>query len=124
MTLEEKVSILKSISEIVPENAAAEDEDEKDMFSSFLPLRSYSKLADTKVFLITGGRGAGKSKLFHVLTSNGGLEHVLSESDRKRYTKLNKAVFLAGSQSYTGCKWRNFTASFSEMFYVCGNGIM
>lgn len=109
MTLEEKVSILKSISEIVPENAAAEDEDEKDMFSSFLPLRSYSKLADTKVFLITGGRGVGKSKLFHVLTSKGGLEHVLSESDRKRYTKLNKAVFLAGYQS-KGRESKNFPA--------------
>lgn len=99
MTLEKKISVLKSISEIAPENVSAEDEQEEKMFSSFLPLRSYNKLADTKVFLITGGRGAGKSKLFHVLTSNGGLDHVISEPDRKRYTKLHKAVVLIGYQS-------------------------
>ena len=41
MTLNEKLSILKSISEIAPENAAAEDE--RNLIPYFLPLRSYSK---------------------------------------------------------------------------------
>ena len=65
----------------------------------FLPLRSYSKLADSKIFLITGGRGVGKSELFRVLISEGGLEHIMSESDRKRYSKLGKNRFLAGYQA-------------------------
>lgn len=97
MTLEEKISILKSISEIAPENAAAEDE--SGLIPYFLPLRSYSKLADSKIFLITGGRGVGKSELFRVLISEGGLEHIMSESDRKRYSKLGKNRFLAGYQA-------------------------
>ena len=97
MTLNEKLSILKSISEIAPENAAAEDE--RNLIPYFLPLRSYSKLADGKAFLITGGRGVGKSELFRVLTSEGGLEHVISESDRNRYSKLGETRFLAGYQA-------------------------
>lgn len=97
MTLEEKLCILESVSKIAPENASAEDED--NLFAFFLPLRSYSKLADPKVFLITGGRGAGKSELFRVLTAEGGVEHVLSETDRKRFTKIYSSVFLIGYQA-------------------------
>lgn len=97
MKLEDKLSILGSLSEIAPENASAEAEEK--LFPYFLPLRSYSKLADSKVFLITGGRGTGKSELFRVLTSDGGLDHVLSESDRKRYTRLKKSKFLVGYQT-------------------------
>ncbi len=98
MTVEEKIHLLNIFSRIAPENAAAEDEDEN-LISYFLPLRSYSKLADEKVFLITGGRGAGKSELFRVLTSGGGLKHVLSESDKKRYTRLEQSEFIVGYQS-------------------------
>lgn len=105
MTMDEKISILDSMSKIAPENAAAEDED--NLFAFFLPLRSYIKLADPKVFLITGGRGAGKSELFRVLTSKGGLEHVLSENDRRRFTKLNNTSFLVGYQA-SGTKSKNF----------------
>lgn len=105
MKLEDKVSILESLSKIAPENAAAEDED--NLFPYFLPLRSYSKLADSKVFLITGGRGTGKSELFQVLISEDGLEYVLSESDRKRFTRLKKAKFVVGYQSQ-GKESKNF----------------
>lgn len=97
MTLEEKISVLESLSEIAPLNASAEDED--NLISYFLPLRSYSKLADEKVFLVTGGRGTGKSELFKVLTSEGGLNYLLSEADRKRHTKLKQSMFLVGYQA-------------------------
>lgn len=105
MIVEDKLSMLESISNIAPENASAEDED--NLFANFLPLRSYSKLADPKVFLITGGRGVGKSELFHVLTSNDGLEHILSESDRKRFTWLDKPMFFSGYQA-SGTESKNF----------------
>lgn len=105
MTLEYKLSILESLSDIAPDNASAEDE--VNLVPYFLPLRSYSKLADSKVFLITGGRGTGKSELFHMLTSEGGLEHILSESDRRRYTKLKKSSFLVGYKS-RGRESKNF----------------
>ena len=51
MTLEEKISVLESLSKIAPVNASAEDED--NLIPYFLPLRSFSKLADEKVFLVT-----------------------------------------------------------------------
>lgn len=79
----DKAKILKQIVECVSENAAGEDEE--NLLQNFLPLRSYSKLADSKTFLITGGRGAGKSELFRILTSCDGLTHILSETDKNRY---------------------------------------
>lgn len=108
MTLDEKLSILESMSKIAPENASAEDEE--NLFAFFLPLRSYIKLADSKVFLITGGRGAGKSELFRVLTSKGGLEHILSENDKKRFTKRNESVFLVGYLA-SGKESKNFPSN-------------
>ena len=90
----DKAEILKQIVECVSENAAGEDEE--NLLQNFLPLRSYSKLADSKTFLITGGRGAGKSELFRILTSCDGLTHILSETDKKRYTDLKKSEFIVG----------------------------
>ncbi len=96
MEIEAKNVILRGISECAPENGAGEDEPQETILQNFLPLRSYGKLADPKVFLITGGRGSGKSELFRVLTSCSGLEHVISDKDRKRYTGLKKGEFLVG----------------------------
>lgn len=94
MTIEQKVSILEVMSNCVPPNASGEDE--QNLVQNFLPLRSYSKLADDKVFLITGGRGAGKTELFRILTSHDGLSHVISENDKRRYTNLRKTCFIVG----------------------------
>ncbi len=96
MDIEEKYKILKGIAECVPENGSGEDEEEGVLLQNFLPLRSYSKLADQKVFLITGGRGAGKTELFRILTSCDGLDHVISENDRRRYKWTEKSEFLVG----------------------------
>ena len=94
MQIEEKCRILEGICGCVPENGAGEDEE--NLLPNFLPLRSYSKLADPKIFLITGGRGSGKTELFRILTSCGGLDYVISEKDRKRYTRLQESEFLTG----------------------------
>lgn len=94
MEIEEKCRILEGICGCVPENGAGEDEE--NLLPNFLPLRSYSKLADPKIFLITGGRGSGKTELFRILTSCGGLDYVISEKDRKRYTRLQESEFLTG----------------------------
>lgn len=94
---EEKYELLQCIADCVPENGAAEDEE--NLLQNFLPLRSYSKLANPKVFLITGGRGTGKTELFHILTSCDGLRHVLSEGDKKRITDLQESRFIVGYSS-------------------------
>lgn len=94
MDIESKCRILEGISNCVPENASGEDEEK--LLSNFLSLRSYSKLADQKNFLITGGRGSGQTELFRILTSCGGLNYILSEKDRSRYTRLKESEFLVG----------------------------
>lgn len=94
MEIEKKYRMLEGISRCVPANGAGEDED--NLLQNFLPLRNYSKLADKKIFLITGGRGSGKTELYRILTSCGGLDHVISPKDRRRYTNLGKSKFLTG----------------------------
>lgn len=94
MENEAKYKILEGISNCVPENGSGEDED--NLLQNFLPLRSYGKLADPKNFLITGGRGSGKTELFRILTSCGGLHYVISEKDRSRYTGFREQEFLTG----------------------------
>lgn len=92
MKVDQKYRILEGIAGCVPENGAGEDED--NLLQNFLPLRSYSKLADSRTFLITGGRGTGKTELFRILTSYDGLSHILNEQDRRRYTGLQQSEFL------------------------------
>lgn len=94
MDYKEKRDILQQIAECVPESAVGEEE--KNLLQNFLPLRSYSKLASDKTFLITGGRGAGKTELFRILTSCDGLSHVLSDNDKRRYTNLKNSEFIVG----------------------------
>lgn len=108
MEIEKKNKILEGISRCVPENGSGEDEE--NILQNFLPLRNYGKLADPKNFLIIGGRGSGKTELFRILTSCGGLNNVLSEKDRKRYTKLKESEFLTGYIA-TGSESKAFPTS-------------
>ena len=102
MEIDKKYRMLEGISQCVPANGAGEDEN--NLLQNFLPLRGYSKLADKRIFLITGGRGAGKTELFRILTSCGGLDHVMSQKDRRRYTNLGKSdsKFYCCSNSFMG----------------------
>lgn len=108
METEKVYRMLEGIAQCVPANGAGEDED--DLLQNFLPLRGYSRLADKRIFLITGGRGSGKTELFRILTSCGGLDHVIGEKDRRRYTNLGKSVFFVGYAA-RGPKAKEFPAS-------------
>ncbi len=104
MKIESKCRILEGIWKCVPENGSAEDEE--NLLQNFLPLRSYNRLADEKTFLITGGRGSGKTELFKILTDCGRLNDIISERDRKRYTGWKEIEFLVGYRAKgPGAKW-------------------
>lgn len=114
MDLEYKCRLLEGLTQIVSESGSGEDEE--NLLPNFLPLRSYSRLADQKNFLVTGGRGSGKTELFHILTSCGGLNYILSEKDKGRHTKLRESEFLIGYIA-TGTGAKSFpTASVCDDF--------
>lgn len=94
MQIGKKYKVLEGIADCVPGNGSGEDEE--NLLHNFLPLRSYGRLADSKNFLITGGRGSGKTELFRILTSCGGLKHMVSGKDKNRYTKRKEYEFLTG----------------------------
>ena len=86
MDLQEKIEILQQIGNCVSENGAAENEE--NVLQKFLPLRDYNKLAEDRVFLITGGRGTGKTELFRIVTSCNGLNFIINECDKKRFQNI------------------------------------
>ena len=94
MDLQEKIEILQQIGNCVSENGAAENEE--NVLQNFLPLRDYNKLAEDRVFLITGGRGTGKTELFRILTSCNGLNFIINECDKKRFQNIQNAEFIIG----------------------------
>lgn len=94
MDFQEKKEILQQIGNCVSENGAAENEE--NLLQNFLPLRDYNKLAEDRTFLITGGRGAGKTELFRILTSCNGLNFIINENDKKRYQNIQNAEFIIG----------------------------
>ena len=94
MDIQEKKEILQQIESCVSENGAAENEE--NLLQNFLPLRDYNKLAEDRTFLITGGRGAGKTELFRILTACEGLNYIVNENDKKRYENIKKAKFIIG----------------------------
>lgn len=94
MDFQEKIEILQQIGNCVSENGAAENEE--NLLQNFLPLRDYNKLAEDRVFLITGGRGTGKTELFRILTSCNGLKFIINENDKKRFQNIQNAEFIIG----------------------------
>lgn len=94
MDFQEKIEILQQIGNCVSENGAAENEE--NLLQNFLPLRDYNKLAEDRTFLITGGRGAGKTELFRILTSCHGLNFIVNENDKKRYQNIQNTEFIIG----------------------------
>ena len=69
-TIKNRREILESIKNIMPAQTAAaetEFENEEDFVKKFYPLKEYRYIFDNSKFLITGGKGSGKTALFNVL---------------------------------------------------------
>ena len=60
--------------------------------------------------MITGGRGAGKTELFRILTSCDGLNFVISDLDKRRYAGLKASQFVVGYIA-TGPEAKTFPVS-------------
>ena len=64
-----KSTILRTISKI-----EATAEYEQDRLEDFLMMKEYSMMQDPKRFLILGGRGSGKTRLFKTFNVEAGLQ--------------------------------------------------
>lgn len=87
----DKIKVLQGMAEI---KAIAENEeiDSKD----FLPLRSYEMLGDPNRFVIIGGRGTGKTRLFCTLQKPDGFRQIIGEQKNMFYPEPDRSSFLTG----------------------------
>lgn len=87
----DKLKVLQGIAGIktIAEN---EETDGKD----FLPLKSYELLGDPNRFVIIGGRGTGKTRLFRTLREKDGFRQIIGEQKNMFYPDADEARFLTG----------------------------
>ena len=86
-----KIEVLQGMAEIktIAEN---EENDSKD----FLPLKSYEMLGDPNRFVIIGGRGTGKTRLFCTLQKENGFRQIIGVQKNMFYPDPDQSIFLAG----------------------------
>lgn len=87
----DKLRILNTMSKI-----SAVAENEKSGLEDFLPLKSYSQLGEPGKFLVLGGRGAGKTRVFHTLLENEGFRHMMGDQLTLFGPNPDNSIFITG----------------------------
>lgn len=98
MEIFKKMELLELMSGIAPGRATAEQEsdDEKTFLNNFLPIDDYRSVLEPTIFLILGGRGAGKTELFRLLALSSGREALVDSLKIRTLPELNKTTWIAG----------------------------
>lgn len=91
-----KSTILSTISKI-----EATAEYEQDRLEDFLMMKEYSLMQDPKRFLILGGRGSGKTRLFKTFNQEAGLREILGRNPLSGLNASN-AYSVAGHDDVSG----------------------
>lgn len=86
-----KLLILKTIADL---QSIAENEETR--LEDFLPLKSYSILGDPNKFLILGGRGSGKTRVFKTLLKENGFRQMIGSQKRLFLPNISDTEFIAG----------------------------
>lgn len=86
-----RIQILKTMESI---HTVAEDDDSR--LCDFLPLEGYRLLGDPNRFLILGGRGTGKTRVFHTLLEEDGFLQVIGNQRNLFKPNASNSVFIAG----------------------------
>ncbi len=87
----DKQEILNTMASV---SAIAENEEER--LEDFLPLRSYMALGDPNRFLVLGGRGSGKTRLFKTLLNDAGFAQIVGGQRQLFRPNTDNTRFLAG----------------------------
>ena len=91
-----KSTILSTISQI-----EATAEYEQDRLEDFLMMKEYSLMQDPKRFLILGGRGSGKTRLFKTFNQETGFREILGGNPLSGLNASN-AYSVAGHNDISG----------------------
>ena len=94
MKSSDRLAILETISQI---KAIAENEqDGTANLEDFLVMPEYSRFRDPDKFLILGGRGAGKTKVFQALTAPDGFEKLIGGQRKLLSPNADNTIVIAG----------------------------
>ncbi len=98
MEIFKKIELLELMSGIAPGRATAEQEsdDEVTFLKNFLPIDDYRSVLEPTIFLILGGRGAGKTELFRLLALPSGREALVDSLKIRTLPELHKTTWMAG----------------------------
>ena len=104
-----KQKLLELIAEIAPGRATAEHEsnDNDKFLKNFLPIPDYRYALEPNILLIVGGRGVGKTELFHLLSIESGREALVQSLGIRSLPNLNKTSWITGFKG-TGQADKNF----------------
>ncbi len=86
-----KLQILNVMSGL---SAIADNEEQR--LEDFLPLRDYAVLREPSKFLVLGGRGSGKTKVFKTLLCKGGYEQIIGSEPQLFCPNASNSQFIAG----------------------------
>lgn len=73
-----------------------ESDDAVEYMKNFLPVPSHRRVLEPSILLILGGRGAGKSALFRLLSMQSGREALLSQTYNNELPESDKEIWLSG----------------------------
>ena len=105
----DKLQILKIMSEI---KAVAENENSN--LGDFLPLKNYAMLRDPGRFLIIGGRGTGKTRLFKLLLEKNGFRQVIGKQQVLFQPNEDNSEFIIGYREGNGFPSPNITGKYAD----------
>ncbi|WP_062306079.1 P-loop ATPase, Sll1717 family [Alicyclobacillus sendaiensis] len=92
----DKRILLEQLKTIGPGNAEYDTRDPKSFFRNFLVVDDYRNVLDPDILLILGGRGVGKSALFHVLNLPGGPSSILQTLRHPVSIAWDRACWIRG----------------------------
>lgn len=107
-----KKNLLSELTELAPGMGIGEHESKEELafLENFLPLVEYKNLFEPDLFLITGGRGTGKTELFRLLEMATGRKALFYYTRSRAFSSLEHTDWLSGF-GHTSSDSKRFPAS-------------
>lgn len=123
MESNDRLAILETISQI---KAVAENEqDDNTRLEDFLVMPEYSRFRDPDKFLILGGRGSGKTRVFQALTAPDGFAKLIGGQRKLLSPNADNTIVIAGYKLHRDFPSSDILDQFAEdklaRFYWAGS---